>query len=143
MKESVEVQLTAYYVKELWWSRRQGRRSSFILHSRLEIINERQTWRAEMRQTKKLHEALNVESNSKFTVHLIVQLSEGSLWLHKHQNLVPVAPYAFFSLYKRLIILCKTFPVNVLNIGLVNNLELMWWHTMLLNMCRECGGTHH
>lgn len=101
MKESVEVQLTAYYVKELWWSRRQGRRSSFILHSRPEIINERRTWRADEQQTKKLHEALNVESNSKFTVHLIVRLSEGSLWLHKHQNLVPVEDPTHFSLFIR------------------------------------------
>lgn len=84
MKESVEVRLTAYYVKELWCSRRRGGRSSFILHIRPEIINEPPTPRAEKQQTKKLHEALNVESNGKFTVRLIVPLSEASLWLHKH-----------------------------------------------------------
>lgn len=40
MKKSAEVRLSAYYVKALWRSWVEAKRSPFILHIRSEIINE-------------------------------------------------------------------------------------------------------
>lgn len=105
--DSVKVRLTAYYVKVLWGSWGEARRSSFIRtkkKSTLKSLSSRRLHRLWINKTKRdntKREAGKATTNAVVTVRLIVRLSEDSLSLYKSVYPVVVVPHVNFPLIRR------------------------------------------